>query len=136
MFNPMANGVGGWSRFNRLSLDWRVPMFSNGSAAKFWGKMREDLGRTEIRGRFGAPRFLQAFVLVWYSVITAMFVSLFAAWLGNDMGTSTDVMGLFIVPAFGLMPLLLILVFNRGAERHFEEILDFLERIAEARTAP
>ena len=132
IFNPFASGVTGWCRFGFLHLHWSVAMFSNGFAPVLSARLHDDMGRTRIAGRFGAPRFLQTWLVLWWGLLGFMVTVLVAGLLGAMPRTENEWIGLVVAPVFAALPLMFHFILNRNADAHFEAMLDMLKREADA----
>ena len=133
IFDMSTSGVGGWCRFGFLRLDWRMPFYTNGFAPILSAKVRANLGRTSIQGRFGASRYLQVFLAAWYGILTLALLSLPRAIMSSDLESGAHYLVFLIVPLLWFAPILFHLIFNRKADRNFEAILEFLAQEVSAR---
>lgn len=127
-FSFLTSGVVGWCRFGFLQLHWSVPMFSNGFAPVLSARLHDDMGRTRIAGRYGAPRYLQAWFVLWWGLLGLFLTVLAAGVFGVVPRTENEWIGLIIGLIFAAVPLIFHGIFNRNADDHFEAMLDMLER--------
>ena len=133
VFSPFHHGVSGGVYFGRVRLGWSIPMFGNGFQPIFAGRVIEDEGESELRARYGAPIFVLIFLLFWYSLLSIMAISQTAAYLSGELVSEDGWMLLFLIPVFFAVPIFVHFVFNMNADKHFEEILELLEREADLR---
>ena len=131
VFNPFYTGVVGWCRFGRISLRWATAMWSNGFQPTFAGKIQTDSRGSRLTARFGAPISLLVFFAFWYFGLANVVVISFIGYVINPDSRPSDL--IMLPAAFGFMfvPLAFHLIFNRGADEHFERIVALLGEIAE-----
>ncbi len=133
VFSPFHHGVSGGVYLGRVRLAWSIPMFGNGFRPIFAGRVIEDAGESELRARYGAPIFVLIFLLFWYGLLSIMAISQTVAYLSGDRVSEDSWMVLFLLPVSFALPILIHFVFNMNADKHFEEILELLEREADLR---
>ncbi len=131
MFSFSTHGVTGGVYFGRVRLVWSIPFFSNGFRPALSGRLTENMGRTELKARYGAPSFLLAFYALWYGGLLLMFFAGLAAILSDEPRTGNEWLPLVMLPIFAAIPALFHFIFNRNADTHFEEMLDLLKREAD-----
>ena len=136
IFSPLAKGVAGSCRFDRLKLLWRIPLFDNGFAPVFAGQLTSDRRQTRISARWGASLYLRVFFTIWYGLLLVMAISLAAAIFGGRPSAGNELLAFPFVGLFALVPLLFHLVFNRSADKHLANILAFLATEIAATEAP
>ena len=105
-------------------------MWGNGFQPTFRGKLNSALGITRLEYRFGAPPFLLIFFALWYTGLGSMLVSILTAYIGDAYAGRDALMNVAFVILFLFVPVGFHLIFNRGADRHFESILAFLKEHA------
>lgn len=130
MFSPFHHGVTGGAYFGRVRLAWSIPLFANGFRPVFAGCLTENLGRTELEARYGAPLYLLAFFVFWYGILSLIMLSGLASSMSDGPKTGNEWMILVILPIFFVAPFIFHFVFNKNADAHFEAMLNFLEREA------
>jgi hypothetical protein len=129
-FSPFHHGVAGRFYFGNLRLAWSIPLFGNGFRPVFSGRLIERGSKTELHASYGAPWFLLVFLAFWY-VFLAFFVAItFRTALQGDL--PPDQVWLFVGAwlLFCLLPPAFHWIFNVNANKHFDAMLDLLEREA------
>jgi hypothetical protein len=129
LFWPFASGVVGGCRFGRLRV--RHSPFEYNARPEMVGRVRDTLGSTELRIRFGMPAWVKLFFVMWF-----LFLTLFTAGLLSTGLAGAEWGFLLVLPLFLILPPAMHVFCTRRSEEDLDEILEFLEREAQATPAP
>lgn len=126
-FSPFHHGVAGGFYFGNLRLAWSIPLFGNGFRPVFSGQMIERGSKTELHATYGAPWFLLIFLAFWYVFLAAFLLITLGAFLQGDLAAEQAwlLLGAFLL--FCSFPIVIHLIFNVNANKHFDAMLDLLE---------
>ena len=129
-FSPFHHGVAGGFYFGSLRLAWSIPMFGNGFRPVFSGRMVDRGSKTELHATYGAPWFLLIFLAFWHVFLAAFLAISLRAALQGDLPANEVWLFLGAWALFCLFPLAMHFIFNVNANKHFDAMLDLLEREA------
>lgn len=130
-FSPFNHGVTGGMWFGRVRLAWSIPFFSNGFRPVFTGKFKEKTRGVELHASYGAPFFQLGFLAIWFLFLTLFLLIGLIAWSGDGIKTGNEWMIFPIVLLMMMAPFGFHFIFNANADKHFDAILDLLEREAD-----
>lgn len=131
VLNPFSTGVTGWSRFGRISLRAHSGVFDYSAKPLLVGKVQDIGGWTELDLRFRGPRFAVAFFCVWYLLLGSFALALLDGSVEGDEGFYP--VGLPIMALMLLAPAVMHVIGTRKAGKEREALLDFLQRVIDAR---
>ena len=129
-FSPFHHGVAGGFYFGNVRLAWSIPLFGNGFRPVFSGRMIERGSKTELHATYGAPWFLLIFLAFWYVFLAAFLAISLRAALQGDLPANEVWLFLAACALFCLFPLAMHFIFNVNANKHFDAMLDLLDREA------
>ncbi|RYD25557.1 MAG: hypothetical protein EOP86_27150 [Verrucomicrobiaceae bacterium] len=136
VFNPIGGGIRGKVLLNRLWLDHSGDMgwlFAYNAAPRLTGRLHDVLGSTEIHARFGPPRWIMPFFVIWYGLLSLMMISLSLAALSGRSGNWEAIpFALVVIPVFFVLPIAMHVIFTRDSAAKLGHIMAFLEQEAQA----
>ena len=130
---PFQFGTVGWSRLRAFRLRQRTSLIDYNAKPMLVGRLVEDRDGTRIEANFGATFWMKAFFVWWYAILVVFFVGAIA--LGPFQGEDGEAVYFpyLFIPLFAVSPLAMHYALTRGAEYDLEELLAFLEDVANAR---
>ena len=129
-FSPFHHGVAGGFYFGSLRLAWSIPLFGNGFRPVFSGRLIERGSKTELHASYGAPWFLLVFLAFWYVLLAFGMVVTSGAALRGGLPAEQGWLFAGAWVLFCFLPPTFHLIFNVNANKHFDAMLDLLEREA------
>ena len=131
-FRPFTEGVAGWARRGRVSLQYRPRFFGYKMYPVLAGRFSDELGPTRLTLRFRAPIGAYLFFAWWYGALIMMVALLIVQGFPGLDTAGDKALAAFALVFFGLFPLLLHYLGTRRADEHLDRLIQFLEREGEA----